>query len=82
MYGKGRLEAGLVALALLVIPPAFAEESAEEIAKMLTWWDEFGSDWDKTKELIELTLTDTPVKQAYALAENTVEKRDGRHSQE
>lgn len=82
MYRKGSLQAGLVALALLVIPPAFAEESAEEIAKMLTWWDEFGSDWDKTKELIELTLTDTPTTQTYVLAENTVEKRNDGHSQE
>lgn len=81
MDGKGSLQAGLVAL-LLLVPPAFAEESAEEIAKMLTWWDEFGSDWDETKELIELTLMDTPTPQAYVLAENTVEKRDDRHSHE
>lgn len=82
MYGKGSLQAGLAALILVLMPPAFAEESAEEIAKMLTWWDEFGSDWDKTKELIELTLTDTPTTQTYVLAENTVGKHDDKHSQE
>lgn len=46
-------------------------DSVDDIAAMLTWWDELGSDWEEAKEFIELTAVneETP----YVLAENTVE---------
>lgn len=78
MGGKGILGCGVVAL--LLTAPAFAEESAKEIADMLTWWDEFGSNWDEAKEFISMaaaTDTVTVQEKPTVLAANTVEGTDG-----
>lgn len=78
MKGKGILWVyGVLLLTLVWVTPGRADETADDIAKMLTWWDEFGSDWEDAKELIEFATTDT----VYLLADNTMETQDERQSQ-
>lgn len=67
-------------IALVWIAPISAEESAEDITAMLTWWDEFGSDWDDAGELIEFAATDTDTNW-YLLADNTMEMQDEKQPQ-
>ncbi|MDD5394229.1 MAG: hypothetical protein PHE17_14545 [Thiothrix sp.] len=52
--------------------PASADETADEITEMMSWWDEYGSYWDDANELIEFAGEDS----LYMLAENTVENSE------
>ena len=79
MKRKGIL-AGYCALLLVwvwIMPVAAAEDS-DDITAMLTWWDEFGSDWEDAKELIEFAAMDMPL---HVLAENTMEMQHGTQQQ-
>lgn len=73
MRRKGilRMYAVLLVSSVWVLPVA-AAETAEDIATMLTWWDEVGSDWEKADAFIEFAGTETE----YQLADNTVESDD------
>ncbi len=65
MQRKGILKVycALLVSLMWVMPAvsAAADESAEEITTMLTWWDEVGSDWEAAGDFIEFAATDSPV---------------------
>jgi hypothetical protein len=64
--------------ALSSAAPVTAAETADDIAKMLTWWDEVGSDWEKAEAFIEFAGTEP----TYQLAENTTEESDDEPQQQ
>ena len=73
MIGKGILWNIVLWVSLVgVVPVAVAEETADDIAKMLTWWDDVGSDWEKAQAFLELAGTE----KEYLLADNTVKSDD------
>jgi hypothetical protein len=79
MKGKGILWVyGALLVLLSWVVPVSAAETADEITTMLTWWDEFGSDWEKAEELIEFAGTEDML---YLLADNTVEKQNEQQQQ-
>ena len=78
MMRKGILSASVMLLALSATAPATADESADDIAKMLTWWDEVGSDWEKAEAFIEFAGTE----KTYQLADNTTEESDDESQQQ
>lgn len=67
-----RWAVGLLWLSLAWFAPVLAEDTAEDITEMLSWWDEYGSYWEEVSELIEFAGED-PI---YRLAENTVESSE------
>jgi hypothetical protein len=67
-----RWAVALLWLMLALVAPVFADDSAEDIMDMLSWWDEYGSYWEEAGELIEFAGED-PI---YRLAENTVESSE------
>ncbi|QTR49718.1 hypothetical protein [Candidatus Thiothrix anitrata] len=67
-----RWAVALLWLMLAWVAPVFADDSAEDIMDMLSWWDEYGSYWEEASELIEFAGED-PI---YRLAENTVESSE------
>ena len=67
-----RWAVGLLWLLLVWFAPVSADDSAEDITEMLSWWDEYGSYWEEANELIEFAGED-PI---YRLAENTVESSE------
>lgn len=71
------LMCGTLLVVLSGIASVSVAETADEIATMLTWWDEVGSDWEKAGEFIEFAGVD----QEYLLADNTVEKNDEQQQQ-
>ncbi len=78
MTRKGILSVCAMLLALSAATPANADESADDIAKMLTWWDEVGSDWEKAEAFIEFAGTE----KTYQLADNTTEESDDESQQQ
>lgn len=81
MKGKGILRVlGVVLVTLAGVTPGYADETADDITNMLTWWDEFGSDWEDAKELIEFAATETD--NVWLLADNTMEAQDEKRSQQ
>ena len=67
-----RWAVGLLWLLLVWFAPVSADDSAEDITEMLSWWNEYGSYWEEASELIEFAGED-PI---YRLAENTVESSE------
>ena len=72
MIGKGFLWNIVFWVSLSGVVPVAAAETADDIATMLTWWDEVGGDWEKAEAFIEFAGTD----KEYQLASNTVESSD------
>ncbi|QTR47527.1 hypothetical protein J9253_06220 [Thiothrix litoralis] len=77
MIGKGFLWNIIFWVSLSGVVPVAAAETADDIATMLTWWDEVGSDWEKAEAFIEFAGTD----KEYQLASNTVESSDEQQQQ-
>ncbi|MEB4591465.1 hypothetical protein VSS37_10780 [Candidatus Thiothrix sp. Deng01] len=78
MKRKGILIGYCMLAALTWMAPISAEENSDDITAMLTWWDEFGSDWEEAKELIDFVAMDTT---PYLVADNTMEMQDGKRRQ-
>ncbi|MBO0613961.1 MAG: hypothetical protein RL122_2727 [Pseudomonadota bacterium] len=78
MTRKGILSVCAMLWALLAATPVTADETADDIAKMLTWWDEVGSDWEKAEAFIEFAGTE----KTYQLADNTTEESDDESQQQ
>ena len=73
MKRKGFLwHCGLFLVFLTCCSTVNAEESADEITTMLTWWDEVGSTWDEAGDMMELSNADHT--NVYVVAENAVEQ--------
>lgn len=54
---------------LVWFTPLSADDTAEDITDMLSWWDDYGSYWEEASEWMEFTGEYA----TYSLAENTVE---------
>lgn len=67
-----RWAVGMLWLLLTWFAPVYADDTAEDITEMLSWWDEYGSYWEEASELIEFA-GEGPI---YRLAENTVENSE------
>ena len=71
MLRKGFRTAGLsIGLCLVTCFPVAAEESASDIADMMTWWESVGSDWDAATEVMDFTALLTSTDETYVLATN------------
>lgn len=77
MIRKGILWSMVCWVSLVGVAPVVAAETADDIATMLTWWDEVGSDWEKAEAFIEFAGTD----KEYQVADNTVESGDEQQQQ-
>ncbi|WP_028489054.1 hypothetical protein [Thiothrix lacustris] len=77
MKGKGILLNIVFWMSLSGVAPVTAADTADDIATMLTWWDEVGSDWEKAEAFIEFAGTE----KEYQLANNTVESGDEQQQQ-
>jgi hypothetical protein len=65
-----------VLLLLVWFMPVYADETADEITEMMSWWDEYGSYWDDAKDVIEFAGIEPLVEPILVLAENTVENSE------
>jgi hypothetical protein len=63
-------------LLLVWLMPVYADETADEITEMMSWWDEYGSYWDDAKDVIEFAGIEPLVEPILVLAENTVENSE------
>lgn len=82
MGRKGILQVISMLLILLVNTTSVAaDETAEDITTMLTWWDEVGSEWEQAKAFIEFAGNDHVNDQKYLLVKNTMEQLDDQQQQ-
>lgn len=74
---------GVALFSLLCLMPVMADDSADEIVAMISWWEEYGRYWEEMGVDSSLTATDEDA--AFAWLDNWFSdfgtKGDGRSTQ-
>lgn len=60
MRRNGILVYGLLAAVLFISAVSLADETAEDVATMMTWWEDVGKTWEESRELLDFALQEPP----------------------